>query len=106
MGFWDAFADGARQVFGTAGPLVVLGLAAAAILVVALRRRRDVDVKEMTARIVALEARVETLEDEREENRAELASTRESLVQRDRDVFILRSTLARRGIPDPTLEAS
>lgn len=77
---------------------------ALAVIIVALRRRRDVDVVEMGKRIVALENRVETLEEERAEDRAELAEVRETLVARDRQVFILRSTLARHGHPDPTAE--
>lgn len=99
MGFWGAFTEGARQVLGDSAPLLVLALGALAILTVAFRRRRDVDVKEMDKRIVALEARVETLE-------TDLTEARDSLVERDRIVFLLRSTLARRGIPDPTLETA
>lgn len=95
MGFWAAFEEVARQVLGTAAPLLVLGLAAGAVLTVAFRKRRDVDVREMNARIQALEERVETLE-------TDLTEARDTLVERDRIVFLLRSTLARNGLPDPT----
>lgn len=78
-----------------------------AVIILALRRRRDVGYDEMQKRITTLEGRVETLETEHDEARAELAECRDTQVQNDRDRFMLRSTLARHGIPDPTaLEAS
>jgi hypothetical protein len=73
-----------------------------AVIIVALRRRRDVDYTEMQKRINALEGRVETLETERIADHAELSRLRDTLVERERIVFQLRSTLARHGIDDPT----
>lgn len=102
MGFWRALEGVAGQVFGTGGPLLVLALAASAVLAVAFRKRRDVDVVEMQKRITDLTTRVETLEAERVEDRAEMQTLRDTLVERDRVVFILRSTLARNGLADPT----
>lgn len=81
---------------------VVLGggvTGALAIIIVAFRKRRDVDIVEMAKRITALETRVGDLE-------TELHDTRVTLVDRDRKLFLIRRTLAQNGIPDPTLEAS
>lgn len=102
MGFWRTLEEVSSQVLGKGGPLLVLALAAAAVLAVAFRKRRDVDVVEMGKRITDLTARVETLEAEREEDRAEMQTLRDTLVQSERIVFLLRSTLARNGLADPT----
>lgn len=103
MDWLTGFAAGA----GGDGPAALTITGALAVIIVALRRRRDVDVVEMGKRIGTLEARVATLETEREEDREELAKVRALLVERDRQVFVLRSTLAKHGHPDPTaLEAS
>ena len=95
MGVWDSLA-------GLADSGVVLGgsmASAIAIIVVAFRKRRDVDIVEMAKRINDLETRVGGLE-------KELHTTRETLVDRDRKLFLIRRTLAQNGIADPTLEAS
>jgi hypothetical protein len=76
------------------------GLAGAvAVIVVAFRKRRDVDVIEMGRRIESLEDRVELLE-------GELETTRVELVAAESHRFVLRRTLAQHGINDPTIEAS
>lgn len=78
-----------------------------AVIILALRRRRDVGYTEMQKRITTLEDRVGTLEEQHEEDRAQLEECRDTQVQKDRAVFIYRSTLAQNGIPDPlALEAS
>lgn len=95
VGFWRVFEQVAAEVLGKGAPLLVLALAAAAVLAVAFRKRRDVDVREMNERIRSLEERVGTLE-------TDLTEARDTLVDRDRVVFLLRSTLARNGLADPT----
>lgn len=88
-------------------PAPVAYAAALAVVIMALRKRRDVDVEDMQKRLTELTERVELLESEAVEGRAELSKARDTLVTRDRQVFLLRSSLARHGHPDPTaLEAS
>lgn len=71
----------------------------AAIIIQALRKRKDVDLTEVVSRNTNLEERVTALEELVDEMRIEL-------VDRERVVFLLRRVLAQEGIPDPTLEIS
>lgn len=70
-----------------------------AIVVTALRKRRDVNYAEMQQRIDGLVERVEHLE-------GALDSTQAELVVAERDRFKLRRVLAQHGIADPTLETA
>jgi len=72
---------------------------AVAVIITALRKRRDVDVVEMQLRINSLDKRVKKLE-------SELDVTREELVAEEATTFRLRRVLAQNGLADPTLEAS
>lgn len=81
------------------GGLIAALAAAVATIILALRKRQDVDVDELIKRVTSLESRVEELE-------SDLTTTRASLVAADRNTFVLRRTLAQHGIPDPTAEAS
>lgn len=85
---------------GTSLAAVVAAIASAiAVIITALRKRRDVDIAELQKRIVNLAERVKHLEES-------LDDTRKELVAAEWDRFVLRRTLATNGIPDPTVEAS
>ena len=72
------------------------GLAAlASVAITSLRKRRDVAVDEMQARIKDQDERIDDLEDD-------LAVAQASALVKARDCFMLRQILAERGIPDPT----
>lgn len=97
--------DMAWRFLGRVGVEVNVGAAiaavasAVAIIITALRKRRDVDVADLQKRVVDLASRVEFLE-------RTLDSTRDELIEAEHDRFILRRTLAAHGILDPTAEAS
>ena len=69
----------------------------AAIIVQALRKRKDVDIAELQTRNADLEKRVSAVEELLDELRVEL-------VRSERNVFLLRRLVAQAGLDDPTLE--
>lgn len=89
----------AEQATGANVGNVVAFLSALAALVsvaiTSLRKRKDVSVGEM-------QARIESLEGENAELTDDLAVSQTLALARGRDLFLLRNVLAEHGIPDPT----
>lgn len=75
--------------------LIAAIASAVAAIAVSLRKRKDVDINEILARSKALEKRVETLE-------VTVETLQSELVEAEHDRFLLRRTLAKHGISDPT----
>lgn len=81
------------------GAVIVAIASAAAIIITALRKRKDADVLELKKRVDSLAGRVNHLE-------GALESTQRDLITAERHRFVLRRVLAQHNIPDPTLEVS
>lgn len=85
---------------GGVGNLIAFLSALAALLSVAitsLRKRKDVSVVEMQARIESLEAQAASLN-------AVVQTVQTMAIARGRELFLLRNVLAENGLSDPTTQ--
>lgn len=97
MDWWEQI--GRSGVGASMAAVVAACASAVAVIITALRKRRDVDIEDLQKRVTNLTQRLDLIEEE-------LDSTRSDLVEAEHDRFVLRRTLAQHGIPDPTMEAS
>lgn len=92
-------ADEAKTASEYGGWVALLsGLTAlVSIAITSLRKRKDVSVEEM-------QSRIKSLEEENTGLNGDLAASQDLALARARYLFVLRNTLAEKGIPDPTVK--